>query len=665
MPSARTTTGSSSTTSATDLPTSAWDSRPALAFAIRATAFGLPILAAVVVVYLLDQRFRPDGIAPRVGWFILMVAVSMVISRTLVRFTRRAAPVAALYRMSLVFPDEAPSRFTIALKSESVPALKRRLAAGDLSEPEAARAIVMLISRLSKHDRMTRGHSERVRAYSDMIAEEMGLDDEDRQKLQWAALTHDLGKLVVPASILNSPDKPTDEEWRSLREHPEAGAFYARSLAPWLGEWSLAASEHHERWDGGGYPSGLAGEEISLAGRIVAVADAYDVMTSVRSYKEALKPEIARAELSRNAGTQFDPMPVRAFLAAGVDLSDMRWSGLAGLSSLIPRLGDVAMSATATVTTAAAVTTAAVVGVPAVSEPNAPEQLAAVDESVERAILPPLPGVTTAAPATVGVIEAVPTTDGAPTTTAPATTAAPTSSADTTDAPATTSGATTSTNRVTTTVRATTTTARATTTTRRTTTTARATTTTAAPTTTTTQATTTTVVTGPTETLSDFDNVEFLASPPAVVAEGVADLDHDDKARMWFEVGPVAVPAGGLVVNAVNIGDYDGESDPSKTVPKGTIVCSYLVHSDRQSNKPWAELDGSFETDGKVLALIWDTEKLENSSFLEAPGTSYAEYSGAGRNDELTLKRDRVEWDFSVRAFSPTDFDQVRVITEC
>src|SRR4029077_15022459 len=106
----------------------------------------------------------------------------------------------------------------------------------------------------------------------------------------------------------------TDEEWEIIRRHPEEGARIAAPLQTWLGEGSKAIEQQHERWDGGGYPKGLAGSEISLAARIVAVADAFDAMTSVRSYNTPISMAAARTEITGKAGVQFDPGVVRAFL---------------------------------------------------------------------------------------------------------------------------------------------------------------------------------------------------------------------------------------------------------------------------------------------------------------------------------------------------------------
>src|SRR5207237_8967252 len=102
----------------------------------------------------------------------------------------------------------------------------------------------------------------------------------ERARLGWAALLHDCGKVMVDANVLNKASSLADAEWAAIRRHPDEGARIAEPLHDWLGEWSLAIAQHHERWSGSGYPRGLAGDEISLAARIVAVADSFDAMTS-------------------------------------------------------------------------------------------------------------------------------------------------------------------------------------------------------------------------------------------------------------------------------------------------------------------------------------------------------------------------------------------------
>ena len=191
---------------------------------------------------------------------------------------------------------------------------------------------------LSAHDRKTRGHSERVRAYTDMLAGELDLDDEDRDRLRWAALLHDIGKLRVPGRILNKAGKPDRVEWERLQAHPAEGAAIAEPLLPWLGRWAVTIVQHHERFDGRGYPAGLEGEAISLGARIVGVADSFEVMTAARAYKRPMTPPAARRELARCAGSQFDPAVVRLFL--NISIGRLWWTvGPASWVAVTPVLG--------------------------------------------------------------------------------------------------------------------------------------------------------------------------------------------------------------------------------------------------------------------------------------------------------------------------------------
>ncbi len=342
--------------------------------------------------------------------------------------------------MSLTFPDQAPSRFSVALRAGTVRKLEARIAEYaehglNSNEVVAATEAIELITMLGKHERLTRGHTERVRAYADLIAVELGVSEEDRQKLAWAVLLHDIGKLTVPAEILNKNGRPSDAEWELLRNHPAAGEAFVAPLADWLGSWRFATSQHHERWDGKGYPKGIAGERITLAGRITAVADAYDVITSKRSYKNPISAEDARKELVACSGTQFDPAVVRAFLAVGIE--DKRSVGFLGGLMELPALANIGAGITAApavaAITVATLTTGAIVQ-PASSELALDAPVSTISPTtITVPTTDPQPIIATSAPeppeaALITTSTTTPSTTTPLTTTAPTTTAAPTTS---------------------------------------------------------------------------------------------------------------------------------------------------------------------------------------------------------------------------------------------
>jgi hypothetical protein len=306
-----------------------WASRPWVARLLRALVFVLPFGASVAFVWGVSRFVAaPDGSAAGfIAWWLALSAGGSVVMWLVDRGARRLLPLAALLQLSLVFPDQAPSRFRAALESGRVHHLEDRLAlahrAANAETPaESARLLLTLVGALSEHDRLTRGHSERVRGYAVMIGREVGLSDAEIDQLNWAALLHDIGKLEVSADILNKPGHPDADEWQQLKRHPLYGERFVEPMRPWLGAWADAVGYHHERWDGRGYPRGTAGDDIPLAGRIVAIADVFDVITSARSYKDAGSPTAGREEIARCAGAQFDPRLVRAFL--GVSLGRMR-----------------------------------------------------------------------------------------------------------------------------------------------------------------------------------------------------------------------------------------------------------------------------------------------------------------------------------------------------
>ncbi len=175
-----------------------------------------------------------------------------------------------------------------------------------------------LTSAVDAKDAYTCGHSERVALLSRYIAQQMKLRDSEIEQIYMAGLLHDVGKIGVPEAVLQKPGRLTPEEFEQIKKHPEIGAKIladVKQLKPIL----PGVLYHHERYDGKGYPEGLAGEKIPLMGRIICMADCFDAMTSSRTYRKALPIEVAMSEIRRCAGTQFDPFLAEAFLRSTPD----------------------------------------------------------------------------------------------------------------------------------------------------------------------------------------------------------------------------------------------------------------------------------------------------------------------------------------------------------
>ena len=174
-------------------------------------------------------------------------------------------------------------------------------------------SIEVLRQTVDAKDQYTRGHSDRVADYSVLIGKYMGLADEDLKTLKIGGLFHDVGKIGVPDHILLKPGKLTDDEYSEIKNHPSIGA-HILSTATIFSNLIPIVKHHHERYDGKGYPSKLAGNEIPFLARIAAVADTYDAMTSRRPYRDALPLDVVKAEIEKCSGTQFDPEIAKVFL---------------------------------------------------------------------------------------------------------------------------------------------------------------------------------------------------------------------------------------------------------------------------------------------------------------------------------------------------------------
>ena len=179
----------------------------------------------------------------------------------------------------------------------------------------------VLTGAIEARDPYTRGHSSRVTALAEVVARRLGWSEEKLASLRIGGPLHDIGKLGVSDEVLRKEGRLDDGELAQIREHPKIGARMLLRMAA-LREAIPYVLYHHERWDGHGYPSGKAGEEIPIEARVLAVADAFDAMTSDRPYRRALSRAEALAEVERCAGTQFDPEIARVFLElfAGAEL---------------------------------------------------------------------------------------------------------------------------------------------------------------------------------------------------------------------------------------------------------------------------------------------------------------------------------------------------------
>ncbi|SES09741.1 HDIG domain-containing protein [Gracilibacillus ureilyticus] len=170
-----------------------------------------------------------------------------------------------------------------------------------------------VIATLELKDPYTRGHSERVAGYARLLAKSAKqIKEEELKSFYYACLLHDIGKVHIPDSILSKKGKLTDEEFEIIKSHPTVGAEAVRNVEG-IAEYIDVIKHHHERWDGNGYPDRLKGEQISLLTRITSVADAFDAMTSSRSYRAALPLEVAYQRIIDGSGTQFDPEVVKLF----------------------------------------------------------------------------------------------------------------------------------------------------------------------------------------------------------------------------------------------------------------------------------------------------------------------------------------------------------------
>lgn len=283
------------------------------------------VIALLLVVHLVTVSGDPQ-LAGQIGWNLLFIGFSAgilaaagawwVVRRITLPLRKLAETMSAMARSGELQSDFASSGggSEVRLIEETfrslVVTLEESQHARERSYVEAVGAVV---TAADARDHETSGHSFRVALYAVALAKAMGFKGEAVKAIEWGALLHDVGKMVVPDEILRKVGPLTEDEWHIMKQHPSWG-FDMLAEVSFLQPASLEIIySHHERWDGHGYPRGLARETIPLSARIFAVVDTYDAITSDRPYRRARSHQVAVAELQRVSGQQLDPQVVEAF----------------------------------------------------------------------------------------------------------------------------------------------------------------------------------------------------------------------------------------------------------------------------------------------------------------------------------------------------------------
>jgi putative nucleotidyltransferase with HDIG domain len=192
---------------------------------------------------------------------------------------------------------------------------ERRARMESLQELNGAyRTALVLGDVIKADDGYTGEHSNGVVELAMEVGEKLGLDATQRRNLEFGALLHDIGKVVIPKEIINKPGKLNSDEWTIVKTHTIEGQRMLDRVGGFMREVGRIVRSHHERWDGTGYPDAIPGPEIPVESRIISCCDAYNAMTTTRAYRNALPADVALAELKHHAGTQFDPLVVAALL---------------------------------------------------------------------------------------------------------------------------------------------------------------------------------------------------------------------------------------------------------------------------------------------------------------------------------------------------------------
>jgi putative nucleotidyltransferase with HDIG domain len=307
-------------------------------FLFTAVISGTVFLSGLLLVQHLLQTADNASLARQIGGYLLVIALCagflasaaawLVVRRVTQPLRRLAQTMSTMARTGLLQTDfeSAGGGTEVRLIEGTFRAL-----AVSLEESQHARersyveAVGAVVTAADARDHETTGHSFRVALYAVALAKAMGLSVEQLKAIEWGALLHDVGKMVVPDSILRKGAPLTEDEWYIMKQHPNWGADMLSEISFLQPAALEIIYSHHERWDGRGYPRGLAGNAIPLAARIFAVVDTYDAITSDRPYRRARTHLLAMAELQRVSGAQLDPRVVDAFLEIPeVDLRRLR-----------------------------------------------------------------------------------------------------------------------------------------------------------------------------------------------------------------------------------------------------------------------------------------------------------------------------------------------------
>ncbi len=299
------------------VPADAWFSLgPAVVLAVAGEHVTPVVLAAAIAAQVLTEiaawagRERLlgtwGGLRPQLGeLWIHGVDLALTPVAIVVAFAVERHPVAALALIPLLGVLATFSREREA----------RMASLTELNQAYRGTALV-LGDVVDADDGYTGEHSRGVVALAVQVGDRLGLDAERLRDLEFGALLHDIGKVAIPKAIINKPGKLDPAEWRIIKTHTIEGQRMLDRVGGFMGEVGLIVRSHHERWDGRGYPDGLSGEAIPLEARIISCCDAWNAMTTTRSYRAAMPFEAAVAELRRHSGTQFDPRVADAVLAA-------------------------------------------------------------------------------------------------------------------------------------------------------------------------------------------------------------------------------------------------------------------------------------------------------------------------------------------------------------